>query len=266
MNPIILFRKGLEEEGEFDTCSSVFKTFEYRSMVPENSLVFGRYSVLPFYQELEKELACKKSKLINSYLQHQYIANIENWYEDVKEFTPDTWFSWADLPEQAYVIKGRTNSRKFRWKQRMFAPDKASISKIAASLMDDCLIADQGICVRKYIPLETYEIGINEMRFTNEWRCFFLGEDLIDYGYYWSNYEGPRQSDLDQEAFDFLRKVSTIVSKKTNFYVLDIAKTEEGKWILIEINDGQMSGLSCINPGKLYKNLWTTIQNKWKQN
>jgi len=47
----------------------------------------------------------------------------------------------------------------------------------------------------------------------------------------------------------------TIVSPHVNFYVLDIAQTAFGNWILIEINDGQMSGLSENDPDRLYYNL-----------
>jgi hypothetical protein len=37
--------------------------------------------------------------------------------------------------------------------------------------------------------------------------------------------------------------------------VLDVAEKENGEFVLIEINDGQMSGLSCCNPEELYLNL-----------
>jgi hypothetical protein len=37
--------------------------------------------------------------------------------------------------------------------------------------------------------------------------------------------------------------------------VLDIGELETNEWILIEMNDGQMSGLSNNNPEILYKNL-----------
>ena len=35
-------------------------------------------------EELEKELATKGSRLVNSYQQHNYIADITNYYEDLK--------------------------------------------------------------------------------------------------------------------------------------------------------------------------------------
>jgi hypothetical protein len=47
---------------------------------------------------------------------------------------------------------------------------------------------------------------------------------------------------------------------------MDIAKTQSGEWIVIELNDGQMSGLSENDPNVLYKNLkyltWDRYQEK----
>ncbi len=256
MENCILFRQGLGEEEEFSTASSLIENvYEYRSQIPKDNLVFARYSVLPFYVELEKELKLKNSRLVNSYDQHCYIADIERWYNDIKEYTPETWFTWADLDEGQFVVKGRTNSRKFQWDTSMFADGRTQLLEVINNLLKDDLISNQGLCIRKYIPLVTYEIGINGMRFTNEWRMFFYKEDLIDYGFYWSCYDGDRPSDIAPEGKRIAQEVASIISKHTNFFVVDMAETESGEWIVIEINDGQMSGLSDIDPVSFYVNL-----------
>ena len=60
---------------------------------------------------------------------------------------------------------------------------------------------------------------------------------------------------LDDEGYEFAKKVGRIAADYVNFYVLDIAQKENGDWVLIEVNDGQMSGLSEIDPHELYSNL-----------
>ena len=40
-----------------------------------------------------------------------------------------------------------------------------------------------------------------------------------------------------------------------SFWVRDIAKHQDGRWRLVELNDGNMSGLSCIGPTLFYSNL-----------
>jgi hypothetical protein len=54
---------------------------------------------------------------------------------------------------------------------------------------------------------------------------------------------------------EFIQKVIDRVKDKVNFFVMDIAKTQSGDWIVVELNDGQMSGLSENDPNVLYKNL-----------
>lgn len=227
-----------------------------RMEVPHNSLVVGRYSVLPYYLELERDLNMVGSKLINSFEQHRFIADIEKWYPIVSDVSPKTWFTrWDLIPEGKYVVKGKTNSRKWKWNTHMFADCKANLQKVINRLYDDMFISEQGICVREYIPLKTYDTGINGIRFTNEWRLFFLGKELFSYGYYWSCYEREDEADLPEEALKFAREIGERISKHTKFFVLDIAEKEDGGWVLIEINDGQMSGLSSIEPADFYEDL-----------
>ena len=259
----ILFRKDEENKEEYYSCKEILPTIKYRSLIPENSTVIGRYSVLPFYKELEQEVILKKSKLIDSYNQFQYVADIKNYYEDLKEYTPKTYFTWGNLPEGKYVLKGKTNSRKFQWKHQMFANSKEEVPKIANRLLDDTFIREQGICVREYIPLKTFEYGLNDLPITNEWRLFFYKNQLISYGYYWANYpELQPYSYLPEEALNLAQKVSNIVSKNKNFFVIDLAETSNGKWIVIELNSGEMAGLSLIDPTLFYENFKKILKNE----
>ena len=259
MTPInfVLFREDQDTEEEFLALSrSGLRHSKYRTSVPEYSTVIGRYSVLPFYKDLEEELdTCRLSSLINSYQQHRYIADITQWYQDVKEFTPETYETWGDFPQGSYVVKGKTNSRKHQWNSMMFAPTRGDIPNRVSSLLKDALIQDQGIVVRKYIPLKQIDFGINGLPITREWRCFFLGETLVASGFYWSSHPECHQGALPLEGEKFAKKIAKVIAKKTNFFVLDVAEKEEGGWILIEINDGQQSGLSCIDPEVFYHNL-----------
>jgi hypothetical protein len=253
MDPVILFRRGIEADGEFEIAKKYFKTTGQRTECCDN-LVIPRYSALPYYRELEHDLKNLGCTLINSYEQHRWVADFD-YYEDLKEFTPESWDE-HDFPYTNYagpfVVKGRTNSRKFEWNKLMFAPTKRDASHIAAELNLDGLIAPQGVIYRKYVPLRTFEIGINGLPFTNEWRFFMLGQRILSYGYYWSTADDVSLGKLDTNALALVRKVAEIASQNINFYVLDIAQTEEGNWILIEVNDGSMSGLSENDPDILY--------------
>ena len=258
MTPVILFRAGnLEQEAELLVASQYFPVYRYRSEIPKDSLVIGRFSTLPYYWELEKDLKNIGSFLINSYSQHRWISSFD-YYEDLKDYTPRSWDE-RDFYKSGYdgplVLKGRTNSRKQLWSTQMYCKDSSAAIDVASILANDPLIGPQGIIYREYVPLKALEIcPISGMPFANEWRFFFYKENLIDFGYYWSFYENKNK--IDDEAIKLAKDIAKKASKNINFFVIDLAKTKDKEWILIEFNDGQMSGLSSINPFSFYGNLF----------
>lgn len=256
MNTCILFRKSLADDGEYEVAQNYFNVYTQRCDIPKNSTVIGRYSTLPYYKELVYDLSTRTSYLLNAYSEHKWIADFE-YYEILKEYTPETWDDNTIrycTHKGPFVVKGKTNSRKHRWNTHMFAKNKIEALKVGCELMNDELIATQGILYRKYYPLITYEIGLNGLPFTNEWRFFYYKNTLLSHGYYWSIAEKMLMS-ISDSGKQFAQKIANIASKYTTFFVLDVAETTEGKWILIEINDGSMSGLSENDPNILYSNL-----------
>lgn len=258
MNATILFRIGsrFSEEEEYRIAQNYFRVETSRCLC-ENTVVIGRYSTLPFYEDLEQDLKYNSSRLINSYDQHRWIANFD-YYNDLSEYTFESWKE-RDFPSSKhpgpFVVKGTTNSKKHHWNTMMFAKDRNEAVEVASRLYQDDLVGRQGLVYRKYEPLVTYEVGLNGLAFTNEWRLFFLGENLISYGYYWSEAQDVDSPHLSEEAIAFAHEVAKIASKHTNFFTLDIGEKQSGGWVLIEVNDGQQSGLSMNNTEDFYRNL-----------
>jgi hypothetical protein len=267
----ILFRKSFDSHGEYEIAKEYCEVVEQRSdcgAVPYDhrsvTTVIGRYSVLPYYRELQIDLHSRNAKLINSYEQHSWIADFEYYHVGaIQAFTFPTFdeYAFPSAPQGAYVVKGRTNSRKHQWNTHMFAASKADAFRISSELMNDPLLGEQGIIYRKYIPLETFEVGINGLPFTNEWRFFFLGDKLLTCGYYWSQAELADTYVVSPDAIQFANHIAKQVKLYANFFVLDVAKTESGEWILVEINDGQMSGLCMCEPRQLYNGLKNEYNN-----
>lgn len=269
MNPVVLFRSALTEIGELEACRKYFQIITQRSHVKKGDLVISRYSALPFYKEFEEDIIYTGGSLINSHLQHCYVANLRNWYYDLAEFTPRTWFYLDQIPEQGpFVLKGQTNSRKHNWKTHMFAENKKQAIEVFANLCADSYIGVQQIYVREYVPLKQYKIDFQGLPISEEYRFFVLNGEVISGGFYWSehtewiNEELGEDPSPDNVPKDFLDKVINIVSPKIPFFVVDIARTESGEWIVIELNDGQQSGLSDNDPNVLYKNLRKKLKGK----
>jgi hypothetical protein len=139
----------------------------------------------------------------------------------------------------------------------MFAETKDDVPIVAARLMNDSLIMDQGIIVRQYMKPKILGHGVNDLPITNEWRFFFLKNQLLAHGYYW-NYSFPEYTDkaeLTKDCMDLAHKAAKIISDNATFFVIDVMQLEDGSHIVVEINDAQMSGLNAIDPHDLYSSL-----------
>lgn len=267
--PIILFRSSYDTEEELEVARKYFAVEDNRDLIilQADRLVIGRYSVLPYYKDLSEALHCVRSSLINSLREYSWIANFE-YYETVQEYTPKTYFSLYELKldetySGPYVVKGLTNSKKYNWNTEMFAKDYEAAFKVTKKLNSDGLVGTQQLIYRQYVPLKTYEVGINGVRFTNEWRFFFYKNRMLSYGYYWSSAsdETLKKATIDEDGINFAKSIANRVCEYAKFFVLDVAETEQGKWILIEINDASMSGISENNPHTLYSNLKKELEN-----
>ena len=89
MKPIVLFRKDINSEEEYKACEKYFKTITQRSDLDRDrsgNMIIGRYSVLPFYHELEKDINYFDNCLINPTFAHNFIANFE-YYGFIKDYT-----------------------------------------------------------------------------------------------------------------------------------------------------------------------------------
>ena len=262
--PVILMRTTAHEQEEYAIAARHLPVYESRMDVPDGSLVVGRYSVLPYYEELDRDLGRRGSRLINLPQEHRFLADVTAWSDLLEGMTPRTWTHWARLPQGAYVVKGRTNSRKHRWSTHMFAPTREDIPAIVARLMDDALLSEQGLVVREYLPLLKLGEGINGLPITNEWRTFWLRQEgtprLLARGFYWaaSHPELAPKAAWTAEAEALARQAARIVSASAAFFVLDLAQRSDGRWTVIELNDGQMSGLCGCHAETLYAALAST--------
>jgi hypothetical protein len=259
MRKVILFRKSFDIESEIESASKIgFTCLNSRLDIRKDDLVIGRYSVLPFYNELENDIIRIGAQLINTYKQHNYIADLWNWYGDLKDHTPKTWQNIYDIDDDGpFILKGCTNSKKFLWNTHMFAQTKRDAINVLCKLQDDELIGMQQIYIRKYIPLKKLTEGLHGLPISEEYRFFICNDNIICGNFYWSNHIEDVNIDPNPplSAFEFVIDIVNIIRTEACFYVIDIAKTENDDWIVIELNDGQMSGLSNNDPDIFYKNL-----------
>jgi len=248
------------EASELRALKRFFPCTDTRMKIKRGDHVVGRYSVLPFYKEQAQDVEHAGALLINSFSQHRYVADMRNWVEDLGDLTPKTWYRLEEVNSRGpFVLKGCTNSRKFDWKTHMFAKSKKDAGDVMWRLMQDALIIgeDQPIYIRKYVPLMKLMDGINGLPVSKEFRFFVCRSQVLCGAFYWSNYaeDLSRVPSVSEVPESFLEEVIDLVGDRVEFFVLDVAQKEDGDWIVIELNDGQMSGLSENDPALLYSRL-----------
>lgn len=268
--PTILFRAGIPEQNEVEGAQlSGFRVVFQRTDLQEGDLVIPRYSALPFYQELEQDVKNLGAKLLNTYSQHRYVADLKNWYQDFQNIgyngspiTPHTWFSLHEIPENGpFVVKGETNSKKNMWSTCMFAENKKDAIDVASRLVTDSYLGDQEIYVRSFVPLAQFGLAIGGLPITEEYRFFVLNGKVMASGFYWSEHVDWLRDkhnfipDPMRVPDGFIGTVLATVGQRIPFYVFDVGRLSNNDWVLIELNDGQMSGLCEIDPSVLYQNV-----------
>lgn len=138
--PQFLVRESLISSDELNAISKYFPVQFYHTDVSPG-IVFGRYSVLPFYEWVEADLSRIGAVLVNTYRQHKWIANFE-YYNAIESFTPKTWFNLTDFSDAdaPFVVKGTTNGRKHNWLKFMYATSAVDAREKACLLQEDSLI------------------------------------------------------------------------------------------------------------------------------
>jgi hypothetical protein len=263
MSSVIYYRRGLMEKEELAAAGQYFHCVSLLTDIQAGERVIYRYSLFPFAKDQESEILNIGATPINSYDQHLYVADLQNWVMDLGELTPATWDRLELLPKTGpFVVKGETNSRKSNWNTQMFAETKTDAIRIHSLLCDDSLIGQQKIYIRQYVPLFTYMTGLNGLPITKEFRFFVLYGRVLCGAYYWQNYVDELSAipNVDEVPKEFLQRVIDIVGTRINFFVMDVAQTATGDWIVIELNDGSCSGLSCIDPQLLYSRMQEVLE------
>lgn len=205
-----------------------------------------------FYEGLKN----KNLFLINNPEQYLNCHYFPPSYNLIKEKTPKSiWLSLKDalnfdsLFEKLAIFEGKpiivkdyVKSQKHKWKDACFissANDFSEVKRVVTNfitLQGDEL--NEGLVFREFYQLAFIgDHSKSKMPLTKEYRLFFLNGKLLYKYNYWD------EGEYHQEVINLDDFIDLAKEIKSNFFSLDIAKTIEGKWILIELGDGQVAGL-----------------------
>lgn len=208
------------------------------------------------YELFYAALLAKNIQLINTPTEYAFCHYFPNSYETIKKFTPKSFFKPLEQPfdiktveeglktfgNQAIIVKDYVKSQKHYWKEACFIPDASDLENVEKITRRFIELQDVdlniGLVYRAFVELEHLtEHSVSGMPLTKEFRILVKEGKIIQAFHYWD--EGDYQAILPNLSFlDFV--IPTI---KSNFFSVDIAQQKDGQWIIVELGDGQVSGL-----------------------
>jgi hypothetical protein len=160
------------------------------------------------------------------------------------------------------ILKDYLKSRKHEWFDACFIKDASDIDECVRVMANFFTLQGRdfygGLVFREFLQLK--KLGTHPksgMPLPVEFRTFFLNQKPIITSLYWNN-DIPYPDDVETPPQDWLEEIGKKLISP--LVALDIAPSEDGKWWVIEVNDGGSAGYpdnvdSKEFYGLLYKNL-----------
>lgn len=208
------------------------------------------------YTRLYDKLLTKKIKLINSPDKYKHVHYLPESYNLIKEQSPKTVsipvgdnFYFEDVFDKlltfgksSLIIKDYVKSEKHYWKEACFiedASDKSNVKSVTERFLElRGSSLNKGLVYREFVDLEYLgNHAKSGMPLTKEYRLFWLFGKCIAAFQYWDEAEYQNLLPPTQKFKEVALKI------KSNFFTMDIAQKTNGDWIIIELGDGQVSGL-----------------------
>lgn len=215
------------------------------------------------YESLWNACSQRNVTLVTTPGQYVWAHHLPNWYSSFRDLTMESIWLDGSQPEvdqclhllseldcTAAIVKDFVKSWKHEWLEACFIPDtrdhehcRSVISRFLELQGDDL---NGGVVLRAFVELESIgQHSTSGMPLSVETRVFALQGEALQSIDYWP---GMKSDTQPPEAL-----VRTAISRlQTPFATLDFAKTCSGQWMLVEVGDGQVSGLQGSRPDAFY--------------
>ncbi|OQP59493.1 hypothetical protein A3860_37275 [Niastella vici] len=237
--------------------------FETKPVITNTTLpVVLRIGAISAYENLANALMELDLRLVNSVRQHSMASLLPNWYPKIKEFTArSVWYDTlptaeAILAEFTFPVFIKGERQTNRHNQAMsIANNLAELENILNYWKQDNVLGWQRLICRDFIKLEKIAERVGDkIQPSKEFRIFLWKNRAVGVGHYWTEFE---KVELTVNERSHIIKLAEEISKMVDvpFLVVDMAKKEDGDWIVIELNDAQESGYAGVNKLQLWQRI-----------
>lgn len=232
------------------------------------------------YQRLYDSVSVKGGCLVTTQDEYLHAHLLPGWYPCIEGRTPRSiWLPGErgrPLPEimanlavfggRPVVLKDYVKSQKHYWREACYidvSNDEACVDRVVKRFLE--LQGGEvtgGLVFREYIPLDA--VGVHPtsgIRLGREYRFFMMGWMPFAVSSYWDGISLP----VDDAPFGLCLEV--VKSLRSRFVTIDVARSQEGRWLVMEVGDGQVSGLPGeLSPEAFHRGLqdsWTSHGKRW---
>lgn len=201
------------------------------------------------YEGLYEAAMDRGYTLVTDPAQYERALYLPEYYPVYADVSPRTRWTYSDSLDEAWeaalelgpppwLIKDHIKSAKEHWLEACYVPEGAGredFDRIASRLLE--LHADRfarGFVIREFLQLAATGARTAARRIPDEHRLFFWQGQLVAHAPY-LDYGEPLTDTAPFEALG--RRVDS------PFFTVDIAFLQAGGWIVVELNDGGISGL-----------------------
>jgi hypothetical protein len=251
--------------------------FDFENFLPcthpwqrlKNIQAIARIGAFEDYAEEHRRLIDEGINLVHDPQQHFLCSRLPNWYPLISDFTPRSkWYE--TIPSVAKIeadfhwpifIKGERQTSRHK-KSLSIITNPRQFEEAMQVYGQDPILRWQGIVCREYVLLRPVEESHQDrIPSSFEFRTFWWKGELVGCGRYWWE-DRPYEMTATERNAAIAMASEAARRIKVPFLVLDIAQTNEGKWIVIECNDGQESGYAGVSPIGLWENIVTIEKRK----
>lgn len=210
------------------------------------------------YRRFYHALLERGYRLVSTPEQYAEVTYFPNYYPKVREHspaavwtdTPDAYLAWSQsrkLGDGPFVLKDHIKSAKHIWHEACFVPKGAGrehFESVAEALRtEQGKTFHRGFVVKQYVPLRSRGPSPREYPMCEEYRLFFWRGKLLIASHYHNQTANP----ADWTPFESLAQ-----RFKAPFFTMDVAQTEGGTWLVVDMGAGECSSLPPSLPATTF--------------
>jgi hypothetical protein len=250
---------------DFSVCETAENALAYMQHYdpPIVGVWIGYIPSVERYTAIYEAALAKGVRLVNTPAEYQTAMEFDRFYPLLGELTPESIVALHAEDAVAagtrigypVFVKGAVKSNKEQGWSACVAQDAIELRALADQLLPREQRSRGRVIVRRLVHLRQSGASPGGFLLGREYRAFVYRGQMLVYGYYWDEDIDtfPLTVEDQQQISDLACRAARRVG--TPFVAVDLAQQEDGAWIVIEVGDGQFSGLSHVPVLELWSRL-----------